>query len=229
MFTVLMILSVANAQEDPADIIPSYEDILGSSVSFSTSKRRMYAIYKDNRRTLYCDCEYEDKVVDLESCNMGEFDTTRWNRTEAEHVVPASTIGAGKECWEDGGRDNCLKVDPIFKIAHNDLHNLYPAVGQVNGRRSNIAIGVVLGDVLEYPGCDFEINTPLKTVEPRPEVRGDIARTYFYMEWRYGVYIPMEQRRTLMHWHQVDPVDDWERERSAAIFDPQGRPDPFLR
>lgn len=228
MVLTALILTGLGYTEEPSEVVPTYVEVLGPSVSFSTAKRRMYAIYKNNRETLYCNCEYKDKVVDLESCGLGEFDTMRWNRTEAEHVVPASIIGLGRECWSNGGRKNCLSVDQVFKTAHNDLHNLYPAVGQVNGIRSNISISMLPGDTLEYPGCDFEISRSEGIVEPRPEVRGNIARTYFYMEWRYGVSLSEEQRRIYLYWHEIDPVDGWERERDAAIADKQGNLNPFI-
>jgi hypothetical protein len=33
------------------------------------------------------------------------------------------------------GRACCEKVDPVFETAHNDLHNLFPIEGEINGDR----------------------------------------------------------------------------------------------
>ncbi len=46
-------------------------------------------------------------------------------------------------------------------------------------------------------------------------VRGNIARTYFYMNWAYpghGV-ISKKNRKLFQAWDKIDPVDDWECER----------------
>ncbi|MBK8327588.1 MAG: endonuclease [Moraxellaceae bacterium] len=41
------------------------------------------------------------------------------------------------------GRQCCESQDPVFETAHNDLHNLFPAIGEVNGDRSNYNWGMV--------------------------------------------------------------------------------------
>lgn len=209
------------------DEVPPLTKILPDVPSFSTAKKRMYEAHQGGV-TLYCGCSWEDKVVDLASCGLEEFDSTRWNRTEAEHVVPASTIGATRDCWAEG-RDYCLKSDDVFEAAHNDLHNLYPAVGQINVYRSNNSVGIVEGDKIEWGSCDFEIDLEADRAEPRPAIRGDIARIHFYMEWQHGVPIPEWQRPTLLHWHAQDPVDDWERTRNSRIEEMQGNSNPFIR
>jgi deoxyribonuclease-1 len=194
--------------------------------SFSTAKKRMYAIHAE-KVTLYCGCTWTDKVVDLSTCGLDKFDSTRWNRTEAEHVVPASRIGENYACWAEG-RDYCMTNDELFKAAHNDLHNLYPAVGQINGYRSNNAMGLIDGEELDWGSCDFEVDLEADKAEPRPEVRGLIARTYFYMEWQHGVTLSLGERRLFLHWHQTYPVSDWERERDEAITKKQGNHNPFV-
>jgi len=221
MWTLL--LSLALAQDD----VPSLVELLPDVPSFTTARKRMYEIHADNGVTLYCGCTWTDKVVDLKSCGLGEYDSMRWNRTEAEHVVPASAIGSTRDCWAEG-RDYCLKHDAVFRAAHNDLHNLYPAVGQINNYRSNNLIGIVLGDTLEWGTCDFEIDLETDKAEPRPQVRGDIARIHFYVAWMYGVPIPEWQTRLFLWWHQSDPVDAWELERNARIRKIQGNGNPFV-
>jgi deoxyribonuclease-1 len=220
---LILLFSLALAQDET----PSLADVTPDVVSFSTAKKRMYAIHT-GQPTLYCGCEWQDKVVNLYSCELGGFDSTRWNRTEAEHVVPAYAIGAHRPCWAEG-RDHCLKVDEDFKKAHNDLHNLRPAVGQINGYRSNNAMGIVAGDELEWGACDFEVDLEADIAEPREERRGDIARIYFYMEWQHGITIPAWQRPILLHWHQLDPVTDTERELDKSIELKQGNSNPFVR
>ena len=76
--------------------------------------------------------------------------------------------------------------------------------------------------------CDIEIEH--RKVEPRPEIRGDIARTYMYMEQAYPGHgiISQSNRKLFEAWAKVDPVDDWERERARRIEAIQGNQNPFL-
>lgn len=220
---ILLLVTLCAGAED----LPSYTELVPDVPSFGTAKKRMYAIH-EGQPTLYCGCEFKSKSPDLEGCGLGGFTGTRWERTEAEHVVAASAIGSTRPCWEEGGRDHCISVDPVFKAAHNDLHNLYPAVGQINLYRSNNSMGLIGDEDREYGDCDFEVDVDADRVEPRPEARGDIARIHFYMEWMYGVSLTEGQRRLFLHWHQTDPVDEWERARDAAIAAKQGNPNPFV-
>jgi deoxyribonuclease-1 len=222
MLLVLM-LSTALAQD-----LPAHADLVPTTPSFGTAKKRMYKIHEAAPVTLYCGCAHEDRKPDLSSCGLvGE--GLRWERTEAEHVVPASTIGEHFPCWEEGGRDHCVKTDLVFKAAHSDLHNLRPAVGQINAYRSNNSMGLIADEARAYGDCDFELDLEADRVEPRPEVRGDIARVYFYMEWMYGVTINAGQRRLFLHWHQTDPVTDQEKALDDAIAEVQGNHNPFVR
>jgi deoxyribonuclease-1 len=52
-----------------------------------------------------------------------------------------------------------------------------------------------------------------KKAEPRPEIRGDIARSYFYMNDAYpgkGI-ISKKNRKLFKAWDKADPVDAWEK------------------
>jgi deoxyribonuclease-1 len=97
-----------------------------------------------------------------------------------------------------------------------DLYNLQPAIGEVNGRRANYRFDMIPGEHREFGDCDIEIAD--RRVEPRPAIRGDIARTYMYMEWAYGRrLISSADRKLFEAWNREDPVDDWERERARRI------------
>jgi deoxyribonuclease-1 len=57
-----------------------------------------------------------------------------------------------------------------------DMYNLYPAIGEVNGRRSNYSMAIIKGEKREFGKCDVEIKN--KKVEPKESIRGEITRTY---------------------------------------------------
>ena len=103
-----------------------------------------------------------------------------------------------------------------------DMFNLYPAIGEVNGRRSNYSMAIINGEKREFGECDIEIKN--KKVEPKESIRGEIARTYLYMDSVYpgrGI-ISKKNRKLFKSWNQSDPVDEWEFERAKRIEKIQG-------
>ena len=102
------------------------------------------------------------------------------------------------------------------------MYNLYPAVGEVNGLRSNYSMAMIPGARYRFGACKTKIEN--QKIEPRPEVRGLIARTYFYMESAYpGHGILAKANEKLFHaWDKAVPVDAWECERARKIAKVQG-------
>lgn len=104
----------------------------------------------------------------------------------------------------------------------SDLYNLVPAIGEVNGRRSNYSMAIIPGEAREFGACDVEIAG--RKIEPRPEIRGDVARIYFYMAKAYpgrGI-ISRKNRKLFAAWDKADPVDEWECKRAKMIARVQG-------
>jgi deoxyribonuclease I len=160
---------------------------------------------------------------------------------EWEHVVPAAFFGQQRACWRtrhdkcvksDGtqykGRACCGRVDRTFKRIEADLHNLTPAVGELNGDRSNKPYGMVAGEPRLYGACNFEVGGKPSVTEPRDEVRGDDARIWLYMNATYKIRITTAQRDMFEAWSKVDPVDQWERLRDRRIEAVQGNKNPFV-
>ena len=200
--------------------------------SFSKSKRILAEIYAEQPVSFYCGCDYKKKgkklIPDLDSCGYDpRKNAKRAKRIEWEHVMPAWAFGHQLQCWQDGGRKNCRK-NPDFKQMEADMHNLVPAVGEVNGDRSNYRFGMLEGENRAYGRCDVEIDFKARKAEPAPYLRGDIARTYFYMRDTYGVRLSKQQRRLFEAWAKQDPVDDWERKRNDLIEERQGNRNPYV-
>ncbi len=63
----------------------------------------------------------------------------------------------------------------------SDMHNLQPAVGEVNGDRGNFMYSQWNGGEGQYGQCTMKVDFKDKVAEPLPRARGAIARTYFYM------------------------------------------------
>ena len=98
-----------------------------------------------------------------------------------------------------------------------DLHNLVPAVGEVNGDRNNYSFGMLGNYVSDYGRCNFIIDRDLKTVQPPEYTRGFIARTYFYMRQKYGLPISAQKMKLFRVWDKQYPPDAWEKIRDTMI------------
>lgn len=199
--------------------------------SFQRAKKLMVQVFKGNQVTLYCGCQYQGKSVDHASCGYKPIRPGgRAERLEWEHVVPAQAFGQSFKEWRDGhpdcvdsqgkpykGRRCARKVSRQYRLMEADLYNLQPAIGEVNGLRGHFAMGMIPGEERRFGACDVEIED--RKIEPRPAVRGDIARTYRYMHRAYpgrGI-ISKKNKRLFEAWDRADPVDSAEQARVAII------------
>ena len=89
--------------------------------------------------------------------------------------------------------------------------------------------GGVAGEARDYGTCDFELGGGPKKAEPRPAIRGNIARIWFYMSETYNVPLSTEKRQMLEEWVEADPVGEWERIRDTRIEQVQGNRNPHVR
>jgi len=211
--------------------------------SFASAKKILDKIYNDRRQTFYCNCSYsEDDQVNHQSCGyVPRTPGARADRIEWEHVVPAATFGGHLEAWVSGdpgcvtssgnvykGRRCAAKVSEEFQRMESDLYNLVPAVGEVNGRRSNYPMAEIPGEERLFGACDIEIAN--QQVEPRPEIRGNIARIYFYMDHQYpgnGI-VSEEERKMFTLWDSHDPADVAECTLARQIEPLQGNTNPIV-
>jgi deoxyribonuclease-1 len=199
-----------------------------ASRSFSAAKRVAHGeVYFDHRVDLYCDCRFdEERVLDAGRCGYRpRNDNVRARRIEWEHVVPAARLGRARACWGEvsrGRRRHCARTDPTFAAMVGDLHNLVPAVGELNGDRRDFGFGEVPGEPRAYGACDFEVDFTRDVAEPAEGIRGDLARAYLYMEAAWGLELSPDERAVYLAWHEGDPPSPWERERNRRITAAQG-------
>ena len=168
-------------------------------------------------------------------------DGRRAYRLEWEHVVPAEAFGHSFKEWREGdpacvdskgkafkGRKCAEKVNMQFRYMQADMHNLTPAIGEVNGLRSNYSYAMIPGEERRFGACDMEIVD--RKAEPPENIRGDIARIYFYMDDAYpgrGI-VGGKNRKLFEAWDKQDPVDAWECEREKRIREVQGNGNQFV-
>jgi deoxyribonuclease I len=206
-------------------------------------------IYSGHATDFYCGCDYTPNntksggIIDPEGCGYTpRKNKVRGKKLEWEHVMPAYYFGSNRTCWKKGnakcvnskgipfkGRRCCEQVDKTFQKIEADLHNLTPAVGELNADRSNLKYGIVAGEPRKYGKCNFEIGGTPKVVEPRNEIRGDAARIWFYMSDTYGIPLSDAQRTMFEEWSRGDPPDQWERLRDLRIEAAQGNRNQYVR
>ena len=196
------------------------------SSSFYQAKQRIYELYEDRESTFYCNCSYSDRRIEHGSCGMKR--GGRFNRTEIEHVVPASLLGGDLECWREGGRKACERNDEFFEMMSNDLNNLRPTVGGVNLARSNYQFGNVPGEQRDFGQCDFEVSRSTRVAEPPATVRGEVARTYLYMSARYQIPLKASQIELYKNWSNEYPPSRAEIIKAKRIGQMQGSENCFV-
>jgi deoxyribonuclease I len=200
---------------------------------FSEAKRLAQRIYSDETQTFYCACAMRWQsgkgIPDLKSCGYQvRKNGPRAQRIEWEHVMPAHQFGRNLSCWQQGGREQCGRNDKEFRLMEADLFNLKPAIGEVNGDRANFAFAELPQVQPQHGACPVRIDFKRKLTEPRAEVRGDIARIYFYMADKYLVQLDTAQQKMLLKWHQADPVDKRELLLNQRIAQQMGQPNYFV-
>lgn len=203
--------------------------------SFNDAKKVLPSIYKqiDDPKTIYCGCDLSIERnrfnVDLKSCGYKvRKQAKRAARVEIEHVMSAWEFGHQLQCWQDGGRKNCNRNSPQFEVMEGDLHNLFPAVGEVNGDRSNYRFQDWNGKPTQYGQCEMIVDFKGKRAQPPKSSRGLIARAYLYMSDKYKIRLSQAQRRLYEAWDRMYPVSQSECLRNELIKKVQGNDNPFV-
>lgn len=148
-----------------------------------------------------------------------------WNR---EHVWPKSHGDFGTS---------------TTKVAGTDLHALRPTDKSVNNDRGNKDFDDAETQHSECTGCYFSNNN----WEPPDVVKGDVARTLFYMDVRYAGEFSepdlslfngytdisvdvgtLGKLCSMYQWNVDDPVDSRELERNMGVYELQGNRNPFI-
>ncbi|MBG0762425.1 endonuclease [Acholeplasma laidlawii] len=165
----------------------------------------LYLIYTDTLKGSVSS-GYPDEGYALATWDYG----ATWNR---EHVWAKSLFGTGS--YDPGNSTRGIDAD---------LHNLRAADTTVNSTRSN---NLFINQVYNAGGFG---NYNSKWY-PGDHHRGDVARILFYMDIRWGSLTNLSKigdLATLLQWHELDPVDDFEINRNNLIYGFQNNRNPFI-
>ena len=199
--TFLMFLSVlliiSNALEADQTVIPNYN----KARNIFWSK-----LYLSGNWSIYCGVKFNNRKTTVDG-----------RKLSIEHVYPQSWIADALGC---SSVSECRKTNKRFNLAAADLHNLYPALRNINSSRGNSLLGIIEGENWKYKDCDFERVKGL--TEPREIARGNLARSIMYMSSEYSLPIPKEMIDIVHEWHKLDPVSAHELRRNTDINILQG-------
>lgn len=214
--------------------VPTAEQVAISKQNFDNAKTQLTKLYKSNstQTEFYCGCDIlwtgKKGVVDFGKCGYKpRKNLNRASRIEWEHVMPAENFGRHLQCWRNGGRKACKK-DVTFNQMEGDMHNLQPAIGEVNGDRSNYRYSQFTDKFNQYGQCKTAVDFKERKFQPRDEIRGIIARTYLYMSDKYKINLSNQEEKLMTAWDKMFPPKKWECERNKLIEKVQGNDNKFI-
>ena len=172
--------------------------------------------------------------------DKGSGGTTEGDKFNREHTIPKN--------WWGGSTSN----------QGADIFIVVPADKKVNNVRSDNCLGVVGSATFTSENGYSKLGSSVSNwdffgspvFEPNDEVKGDLARIYFYSVIKYdvkswtngnGSYVysgntsassnyglTTNAIKLLSYWNNLDKPDDWERSVNVKGNSVQGNPNPFI-
>ncbi|MCV3431408.1 endonuclease [Campylobacter lari] len=210
LFSSLSLLASDNFNESKKELVELYES-LGSTYQYDFYCN---APFKSNKKEKYT--KFEVVKSDLytprnEYTKKGKINQ-RAKRIEWEHIMPAQNFGKHLPCWREGGRKACQK-DSLFTKMEADKQNLVPAIGEINGDRSNFryAETPLNLEYTQYGNCKVYTDFKAKRFYPANYSKGWIARSYLYMSKTYNIRLSDQERKLMESWDKQYPMSEKEK------------------
>lgn len=180
-----------------------------------------------------------------------------WYSNATSYVIGGPNQGANySEEGDSYNREHLVPQSWFSKTGHmrNDAFHVVPTDGYVNNRRGDLPFGEV-GTVSYHSANNYSLVGRCKVAgysgqcfEPNDEIKGDVARAYFYMTTCYENDLPTWGGtnfsycfdgttypaltdwflQMLLQWSERDPVDEVELERNEAVAALQKNRNPFI-
>ncbi|MCR5270062.1 MAG: endonuclease [Prevotella sp.] len=214
-------------------------------------KTALYSIIKNHKTLSYSDLEdYYEKTDKRPDGHVRDWYSNITNYNWNQHGNSSEGAGWNKEHTVPQSWFN--EASPM----KSDIIHVVPTDAKINNMRSSYVIAEVK-DITKASANNYSILGSCKTpgysgtvFEPNDEIKGDIARIYFYMatcyqdklkNWTKGEVKKVFTNETypglqqwyldmLFRWSQQDPVDEVERARNNAVAgdDVQKNRNPFV-
>ncbi|MBN2900004.1 MAG: choice-of-anchor J domain-containing protein [Clostridia bacterium] len=199
-------------------------------------KNELYHITKAN----HIQVSYSEAYVLLETLDKGSNNHSNvtliyTNRSQDAKTTKCNT-DSSNDCWNREHlwpRSLGVGDSDTFK-SFSDLFNLRASDASVNSDRSNKRFGSAANGTEHSEATGNFYNSTLW--EPRDKMKGDIARSMFYMATRYEgddsesdlEFNTIGDICTFLTWHLDDPVSQEEVERNNKTFEYQNNRNPFI-
>ncbi len=170
-----------------------------TAYDYKEARRFMYTQIDNKNGTL--ECVYTGKVISVPKGSMPNS-----SQINCEHTWPQSKGATGD--------------------AKSDMHHLFPADPDANGKRGSFPFGFVDNSNIKWAegGSKFDGSV----FEVRKQHRGNVARAMFYFSTVYEMPLDPDQEKTLRKWHVEDPVDANEIARNDYIESLQHNRNPYI-
>jgi len=183
--------------------------------------------YEDARENYFWAQLYIDNKGESLYCGLNR-PFPQAEKQSIEHVYAADWMAEYFGC----SNRNC--DHPDYKRAEGDLHNLWPEIQRINSSRGKSLYNEIEPDQRRFLHLCDDYERSSKSgdipayVEPRELVKGNIARSLFYMHIEYGLPIPGDMKAMLKRWNRLDPPGEHEHWRNDIIFELQGTRNQFI-
>ena len=129
-----------------------------------------------------------------------------------------------REHLQCGTSRQCARENEEYSAIISDLHNIVAANSSLAFKLNTATFGIL--DHSIEPN-EFGMRTRFHIVEPDNSVKGDIARTIFYMHKTYELPIRGSMPDFIL-WNEIDPPSQEEKERNDLIESIQGKRNQFI-
>jgi len=259
---LLLLLSSITVAQPPAGYYNSAAGLTGYQL-----KTALYNIIKNHNdqgySALWSFYEYGD-TLPAALTNSGTSTDIIWDiySYNPNGQNPYEYLSGSDQCGTYSGEGSCYNREHTFPQSwfnqaspmKNDVVQVLPTDGYVNGKRSNYPYSEV-GSATWTSQNGSKLGTSNAAgfsgtaFEPIDEFKGDVARIYFYMATRYENVIANWQSNAnaddvldgtsdhvydnwfldlMMQWHEQDPVSQKELDRNNDIYDYQNNRNPFV-
>ncbi len=230
IFTInLGIPAFALQQDKPEVKIEITDEDIKNELFDIASENQRTNTYREARTFMFgeLDIVNENKHYIIESIYCGINFNSDNLPSIGPNRIPKHTVLNTEHSWPQSKFSNAFNK----QLQKSDLHHLFPSKSKANSIRSNIPFGEITKNRKDA-SCSKSsrgLNEFGDDVfEPRPEVRGDIARALFYFSVRYRKSIPNNEEVFLRKWHKEDPVSSKELIRHNKISEYQNNINPFI-
>ena len=110
-----------------------------------------------------------------------------------------------------------------------DMHNLFPAIGELNADRKNFRFDFEIGKSGQYGACEFNVLFKQKRARVQEDLRGVIARDYLYFHKKYKMKLSKQEMKKFKAWNKLYPTTSWEKQRNRRIAKIQGNANEFIK